>query len=247
MIENAKSFQEDCKKHVDSMLHNREFVDLSKRWLSLSAKEKYTYQFRWMGRPIIQLPTDIVAMQDVIWRTRPDLIIETGVAHGGSVIFSASMLQLLGGDRHVIGIDIDIREHNRKEIEKSPVFSRITLLEGSSTDEDIVRNVYDIAKNYRKIMVILDSDHTESHVLKELHAYAPLVSNGCYLVVYDTSVEYMPDDLNADRPWSVRNNPFTAVKKFLESDQTFEIDHEIESYLMITNAPSGWLRKKEFI
>ena len=244
MSEDTRSFQEDCKMHIDSMKHNQEFAGLSRRWLSLSAKEKYTYQFRWMGRPIIQLPTDIVAMQDVIWRTKPDLIIETGVAHGGSVIFSASMLQLLGGDGHVVGIDIDIREHNRREIEKSPVFPRITLLEGSSTDKEIVNRVYEIAKNYHTVMVILDSCHTESHVLNELQAYSPLVSNGCYLVVYDTSVEYMPDALNSDRPWSVGNNPSTAVKKFLESDHSFEVDHEIESYLMITNAPNGWLRKK---
>lgn len=245
MAENMKSFQEECKMRIASMTHNQEFVDLSRRWLSLSAKEKYTYQFRWMGRPIIQLPTDIVAMQDVIWRTKPDLIIETGIAHGGSIIFSASMLQLLGGDGHVVGIDIDIREHNRREIEKSPVFPRITLLEGSSTDKEIVNRVYEIAKNYHTVMVILDSCHTESHVLNELQAYSPLVSNGCYLVVYDTSVEYMPDDLNSDRPWSVGDNPSTAVKKFLESDHSFEVDHEIESYLMITNAPNGWLRKRD--
>jgi cephalosporin hydroxylase len=204
---------------------------------------KYSYNFTWMGRPIIQYPQDIIAMQEIIWEVQPDLIIETGVAHGGSIIFSASMLELIGNDGQVIGIDIDIRAHNRTEIEQHKLFKRITLLEGSSTDKTIVEKVYKIAKNKNKIMVILDSNHTHDHVLQELNLYANLTTVGSYCLVFDTIIEDMPDGSFPDRPWGKGNNPKTAVWEFLKANDNFEIDKTIENKLLITVAPSGYLKR----
>jgi cephalosporin hydroxylase len=182
-------------------------------------------------------------MQEIIWEVQPDLIIETGVAHGGSIIFSASMLELIGNDGQVIGIDIDIRAHNRTEIEQHKLFKRITLLEGSSTDKTIVEKVYKIAKNKNKIMVILDSNHTHDHVLQELNLYANLTTVGSYCLVFDTIIEDMPDGSFPDRPWGKGNNPKTAVWEFLKANDNFEIDKTIENKLLITVAPSGYLKR----
>ena len=181
-------------------------------------------------------------MQELIWNVKPDFIIETGIAHGGSLIFSASMLELIGGYGHVLGIDIDIREHNRVEIEKHPMFKRITMIQGSSTDPEIVKKVYAFAKDKKKILVVLDSFHTHDHVLKELELYSPLVSAGSYLVVFDTIIEDMPDDYFPDRPWGKGNNPKTAVWEFLKKNDRFVIDKEIENKLLITVTPDGYLK-----
>lgn len=215
---------------------------ISYDWLVASAKTKYSYKFSWLGIPIIQYPQDIVAMQEIIWEVRPDLIVETGVAHGGSLIFSSSMMELLGGDGHVLGIDIDIREHNRIAINKHPMSRRITLIQGSSVEEETVKRVYELSQGRKRVLVMLDSNHTHSHVLKELQLYSPLVKKGSYLVVFDTVVEDMPEDFFPDRPWGKGNNPKTAVWEFLKSNDRFEIDKEFESKLLVTVAPDGYLK-----
>lgn len=206
------------------------------------SRYRYSYNFSWLGRPIIQFPQDIVAMQEIIWRVKPDLIIETGIAHGGSLIFWSSMLQLLGGDGRVIGIDIAIRPRNREELEQHPLFSRITLVEGSSVDAVIVDRVRTLAAGRRRVMVVLDSNHAHDHVLKELQLYSPLVCRGSYLVVFDTIVEEMPDDFAAGRPWGKGNNPKTAVREFLKHNDRFEVDVEVERKLLLSVAPGGYLK-----
>jgi cephalosporin hydroxylase len=224
-----------------------------------SLSSKYSYNFKALGRPIIQYPQDIVAMQELIWQIKPDLIIETGIAHGGSLVLSASMLALLdmcevietGGTfdpkeskRKVLGIDIDIRNHNRKAIEGHPMASRIQMIEGSSIDPEIIQQVYLVAKGYQRVLICLDSNHTHAHVLAELEAYAPLTSIGSYCVVFDTIVENMPKELFTDRPWGPGDNPKTAVREYLKTHSEFEIDKTIDNKLLITVAPDGYLKRK---
>jgi len=216
--------------------------NLTNRWFIESCRHKYSYNFSWMGRPIIQFPQDIIAMQEIIWQIKPDLIVETGIAHGGSLIFYASMLELIGEGGQILGIDVDIRQHNRVEIEKHPMFKRITMIEGSSIDEEIAKQVFDFAKGNSRVLVILDSNHTHDHVLKELELYSPLVTKDSYLVVFDTVVEDMPEDFFSDRPWGKGNNPKTAVWEFLKTNKRFEIDKDIEAKLLITVAPDGYLK-----
>ena len=211
-------------------------------WMIRSIGQRYSYGFSWLGRPIIQYPQDIMALQEIIWRVKPRLIVETGIAHGGSLIFHASMLELLGGDGLVVGIDIDIRAHNRIEIERHPMFKRARMIEGSSIDPAIVEEVHRMADDRGPVLVALDSNHTHDHVLQELQAYAPLVTAGSYLVVFDTVVEDMPPGSFPDRPWDKGNNPKTAVHEFLLTNDRFEIDREIEAQLQITAAPDGYLR-----
>jgi cephalosporin hydroxylase len=223
-----------------------------------STLPKYSYNFFWQGRPIIQYPQDIVAMQELIWRIKPDLIIETGIAHGGSLIFSASMLTLLAycdaveqgqpldpsrPQRRVLGIDIDIRAHNRAAIEAHPMSNRIDMIQGSSIDPEIIARVHTLAEGHQRILVCLDSNHTHDHVLAELEAYAPLVSPGSYCVVFDTLIEDMPADMFPDRPWGPGNNPKTAVREYLETHPEFQIDKSIQNKLLITVAPDGYLKR----
>lgn len=241
-----QEFQKECSERIASYSNNHKLIESAQEYLQESCAIKYSYNFSWMGRPIIQYPEDIVAMQEIIWKVKPDLIIETGIAHGGSIIFSASMLELLGGEnREVIGLDIDIRAHNRKEIESHPMFKRITMFEGDSTSPEIAKQVYDIAKKHEKILVCLDSNHTHDHVLKELKLYAPLVSAGSYCVVFDTVIEDLPDDMFPDRPWGHGNNPKTAVHEYLKDHSEFIIDKSIEQKLLVTVAPSGYLKRIE--
>ncbi|MGM9512074.1 cephalosporin hydroxylase family protein [Larkinella sp. GY13] len=206
-----------------------------------SNRDKYSYNFTWMGRPIIQYPQDMIAMQELIWQLKPDLIIETGIAHGGSLIFYASILELIGNGE-VLGIDIDIRAHNRREIENHPMFKRITMLEGSAIDETLAAEVARKAEDKQTVMVCLDSNHTHDHVLRELELYAPLVTVGSYLVVFDTIVEDLPAN-SYDRPWDKGNNPKTAVWEFLKHHSDFEINHEIDHKLLISVAPEGYLKR----
>ena len=214
---------------------------LSRIWLREAGRFKYSYNFSWMGRPVIQFPQDLVAMQEIIWRVRPRLIVETGIAHGGSLIFYASMLELLGGDGLVLGVDIDIREHNRREIEAHPMFKRIRMLEGSSIDPQIVAEVHRLAGDRQPVIVTLDSNHTHDHVLAELEAYAGLVHKGSYLVVFDTVIEDLPAGSFPDRPWDKGNNAKTAVHEFLRRTPRFTIDRQTEDKLQITVAPDGYL------
>jgi cephalosporin hydroxylase len=218
----------------------------------------YTYNFTWLGRPIIQYPQDIQAMQEIIWEVRPDVIIETGIAHGGSLIMSASMLALLDycdaqenkttltpglSSRKVIGVDIDIRAHNKEEIEKHPLSHLITMIQGSSIAAETIEQVKQAAMGGKRVLVCLDSNHTHDHVLAELEAYAPLVTAGSYCVVFDTVVENMPIELCAGRPWHPGNSPKTAVYEYLKSHSEFEIDKSIQDKLLVTVAPDGYLKR----
>ena len=217
---------------------------LTREWFLESCREKYSYRFSWMGRPIIQYPQDLIAMQELIWRVRPDAIVETGIAHGGSLVFYASMLQLCGGEGRVIGVDIDIRAHNRAALDEHPMRSRIELIQGSSIDPAIVDEVRAKLAGRERVMVVLDSNHTHAHVLAELRAYSPLVTPGSYLVVFDTVVEYMPKaEFFPDRPWGEGDNPLTAVRAFLRETDRFEIDRELDERLQISVAPEGYLKR----
>jgi cephalosporin hydroxylase len=238
----AKQFKKQCLERIKLNRNNDKLANAAQTFMRESILPSYSYNFSWLGRPIIQYPQDMIAMQEIIWQVKPDLIIETGIAHGGSLIYYASMLELLGDGGQVLGIDIDIREHNRVEIEKHPMFKRITMIEGSSIDEEIVKQVHDFARDKKQIMVVLDSMHTHDHVLKELELYSHLVTKGSYLVVFDTTIEDMPEDFFHNRPWSKGNNPKTAVWEFVKTNDRFVIDKEIENKLLITVAPDGYLK-----
>ncbi len=235
-------FELEKRASIARMGQDRDLAGLTRQWFELSCRHKYSYNFTWMGRPIIQFPQDILAMQELIWQVRPELIVETGIAHGGSLIFYASMLELLGGEGRVLGIDIDIRPHNRAEIEKHPMFRRIDMIEGSSIDADIVGRVRETASGKRPVLVVLDSNHTHDHVLAELRAYAPLVTAGSYLVVFDTVVEHMSKDFFPDRPWGPGDNPKTAVEAYLKECDRFAVDRAIDDKLLISVAPGGFLQ-----
>ena len=237
-----KDFENQNKKMINSMNRDSILKENSKKWLLDSYKYEYSYHFTWLGRPIIQYPQDIMAIQEIIWKVKPDLIVETGIAHGGSIIFSASMLELLGKGE-VVGIDIDIRKHNRKEIEKHPLFHRITLLEGSSTNSTIVKKIKKIAENHKRVLVLLDSNHTYEYVLKEMNYYSKLVTKGSYMIVFDTIIEDLNEQFFKNKPWGKGNNPKTAVMEFLKKNKTFQIDHQIEKKLLVTEAPSGFLKR----
>jgi cephalosporin hydroxylase len=220
----------------------------SRAWINKIAKHKYTYNFRWLGRPIIQLPQDIIAMQEIVWTVQPDIIIEAGIAHGGSLIFSASMLELnaaCGGppDAEVLGVDIDIRAHNREAIEAHPLAKRISMIQGSSVAPEIIEQVKTKVAGKQRVLVCLDSNHTHDHVLAELKAYAPLTSVGSYCVVFDTIIEDMPAEMFPDRPWGPGDNPKTAVREYLKTHPEFEIDKHIDHKLMISVAPDGYLKR----
>jgi cephalosporin hydroxylase len=203
---------------------------------------RYSYNFEWLGLPIIQYPQDIVAMQELCWSVKPDLIIETGVARGGSVIFYASMLRLLGGEGLVLGIDIDIRAHNRESIERHPLSEHVRLIDGSSTSDEVVGQVAEYAQRAQRTMVVLDSNHTKDHVARELELYAPFVGKGSYIVVFDTVVETIPADLIGERDWAKGNSPANAVDEFLQRDERFVIDRSIDAKLLISAAPRGYLK-----
>lgn len=251
-------FEAESVDRIKAIGADQEMRDLTAGFLRRSSELQYSYNFFWMGRPIIQYPQDMAAMQELVWQTRPDLIIETGIAHGGSLIMNASLLALLdmcdaitdgtpfdprSPRRKVLGVDIDIREHNRKAIEAHPMSNRIDMLQGSSIAEDILAQVRDYAAPFKRVLVSLDSNHTHEHVLAELEAYAPLVTSGSYCIVFDTIVEDMPEGTYPDRPWSKGNNPKTAVWKYLETHPEFSIDRAMHDKLQITVAPDGFLKR----
>lgn len=253
-----QQFEEERHARIEAFGRDAEFRALGRAWIEASMKRQYVYNFTSLGRPIIQYPEDMIAMQELIWRVRPDLIIETGIAHGGSLVLSASMLALLDmcdaiasgttidprvSARKVIGVDIDIRAHNRSAIDAHPMASRIQMIQGSSVDKDIVAQVRKAAEGYRTVLVCLDSNHVHDHVLAELKAYAPFVTVGSYCVVFDTFVEDMPQGYFRDRPWDVGNNPKTAVRQFLANHPEFAADKEVEDKLVATAAPEGYLKR----
>ena len=259
MTEESK-FYSDRLERLDLYNHDLLLKSLAQQWVFESMKKKYLYNFDWLGRPIIQYPQDMVAIQEIIWSIKPTLIIETGIAHGGSLILSASMLALLdyceaiesgtpidpsGSKRKVVGIDIEIREHNRSAIECHPMGSKVEMIEGSSTDQRVINQVAEISKGHTSVLVLLDSNHTHEHVLGELKAYANLVSVGSYCVVFDTFVEDMPAGYFLDRPWDKGNSPRTAVVEFLKDHSEFVVDESIQNKLLITVAPGGFLRRIE--
>lgn len=251
-------FNEEVLRRIKDIDQNTDLKVCSYAFMKASLTPMYSYNFSWLGRPVIQYPQDIVALQEIIWQVRPDLIIETGIAHGGSLIMSASMLALLdycdavesgvplvpkASKRRVLGLDIDIRAHNRKAIEAHPMAHKIDMIQGSSVAPDVIAEVHKRAVNYERILVCLDSNHTHDHVFAELEAYAPLVTLGSYCCVFDTIVEDMPKELSGDRPWGPGNNPKTAVWQYLTKHPEFEIDKSIQNKLLITVAPDGYLKR----
>jgi len=269
-IDRAADFAHEVAKSIEALRNDERLKQTTLKWIQEANSHKYTYNFRSLGRPIIQFPQDIIAVQELIWDVRPDLIIETGIAHGGSLILSASILTLLDycdavqsgqildpcrTHRRVLGIDIDIRAHNRAAIEAHPMSHRIDMIQGSSVAAEIVAQVHKVAADYQQVLVILDSNHTHEHVLAELEAYAPLIGTGGYCIVFDTLIEDLPASMFPDRPWGPGNSPKTAVREYLRrlrdegrsaadgSRLNLEVDRAIESKLLITVAPEGYLRR----
>ena len=252
-------FQQAVRASIEALGKDAQLKQDTLDWMIRAGGDhNYSYNFSWLGRPIIQYPQDIVGMQELIWKVKPDLVIEMGIAHGGSLILHASMLALLEyceaaetgsvldtsqARRRVLGVDIDIRDHNRAAIDAHPMSHRIDMIQGSSVDPDTISQVQAYSRDYSTVLVVLDSNHTHDHVFAELEAYAPLTSVGSYCVVFDTLVEDAPDEYFADRPWGKGNNPKTAVWEFLKSHPEFEIDKEFENKLLITVAPDGFLRR----
>lgn len=257
-MDQINQFQNERRVRIDAYGDDQVLQKQSSTWLRESMERMYVYNFDWLGRPIIQYPQDMVAMQELIWKVKPNLIIETGIAHGGSLVLSASMLAMLDmcdaigtgemfdpkvSKRKVLGIDIDIRAHNREAIEAHPMASRIQMIQGSSVAPEIIEQVHAIAQDYSRVLVCLDSNHTHDHVLAELEAYAELTSVDSYCVVFDTFVEDMPKGFFKDRPWDISNNPKTAVWEYLKKHPEFEVDRGIQNKLLITVAPDGYLKR----
>ncbi|WP_243439153.1 cephalosporin hydroxylase family protein [Fundidesulfovibrio soli] len=246
-MESPQEFKERCAEEIAAMGRDEGFERSSQEWMQRAELHRYTYHFEWLGRPIIQFPQDILAMQELIWTVRPEVIVETGIAHGGSLVFYASMLELLvqcGMIQHgrVIGVDIDIRTHNRQAIEAHPLARRITMVQGSSVAPDTVAAVRALAGRNGPCLLALDSNHTHGHVLAELRAYADLVTVGSYCVVFDTAIEHSPNPVQG-RGWGKGNNPLTAVDEFLAGDERFAQDSSITDKLRISECPGGYLKR----
>ncbi len=253
-----KEFEQERQEIIRELGKDQDIAAASNEWMRRVNAKKYSYTFTSLGRPIIQYPQDMVAMQELIWQTKPDLIIETGIAHGGSLIMSAAALAMLDiceaieagknidpskSERKVLGVDIDIRAHNKAAIEAHPMASRIEMIQGSSIESEIIEKVKMIAGRYKRVLVCLDSNHTHEHVLAELEAYAPLVSKDSYCVVFDTVIEDLPADMFGDRPWAPGDNPKTALHAYLKSHPEFEIDKSIDHKLLVSVAPDGFLKR----
>lgn len=241
-MDDSKEFEAQNLLSIKALSEDSDMAELTRKWFNHSFQHRYSYHFKWMGMPIIQYPQDIVAMQELIWDIKPKYIVETGVARGGSIILYASLLKLLGDDGKVLGIDIDIRSHNRKRIEEHPMFDHVELIEGSSISSEVVSQVKQIVGSEGPVMVALDSNHSHQHVLKELELYSDLVSVGSYLVVFDTHCEFLPQEYLTDRPWGKGDSAYTAVQEFLKKDARFE-RIPIEDKLQISAAPFGYLKR----
>lgn len=227
---------------IEGMASDDEFRSMSRDWMVRSTSYEYSYHFTWLGLPIIQYPQDIVALQEILWAVRPDLIVETGIARGGSLALSASILELIGGDGIVVGVDVDIREPTRRAIEGHPLAKRVRMIEGSSTDPAVIEVVAELAAGRSQVVVLLDSNHTSEHVLRELDLYSPLVGQGGYIVVFDTIIEEMPVGTYPERPWDVGDSPATAISTFLGRNHRFEVDSNIDRKLILTVARGGYLK-----
>lgn len=264
------NFQAEVAQNIEHLGNDRELKALTLKWIADASEHRYVYNFAFLGRPIIQFPQDMVAVQELIWSVKPDLIVETGIAHGGSLIMSAGMLALLEyceaceqgrtldpsrPRRKVLGVDIDIRPHNRQAVEDHPLAKHIDMIQGSSIAADTIAKVHAHARDFKRVMVILDSNHTHEHVLAELEAYAPLVAQGSYCIVMDTAVEDMPADMFSNRPWGIGDNPKTAVWAYLKAlgesgrkgsdgrPLKFEVDKRVENKILISVAPDGYLKR----
>lgn len=229
---------------IEAMGRDEELRRKSLDWMLHADRYKYTYNFTWMGRPIIKFPSDIIIQQELMWKLKPDLVIETGIAHGGSIIFTASMMEMMGIDGEVVGIDIDIRQYNRTLIEEHPMAKRITMYEGSSISAEVIEKVRKHTIGKKCVMVILDSLHSHEHVYNELKAYAPMVTVGSYCVLPDTFIEFFPKGYYShNRPWDVGDNPYTGMKQYLGETDMFETDHSLTNKAMITETIDGYLRR----
>ena len=254
------NFKKEVKKEIEVQGRDKKMLNITKKWMKRAGELKYSYHFEWMGRPIIQHPQDMIATQQLIWDIKPDLIVETGIARGGSLIFYASLLELISNSgknkkAKVLGVDIDIRKENLKEIKKHPMYKRINLIEGSSTNKKVYEKVYKFSKKFKKIMVFLDSNHTEEHVINELEIYAKLVTKNSYCIVFDTIIEELPLVYGMNRSWGKNNNPKSALNKYLKKIKqvptfdlnkqkiNFEIDKSIDSQILISVAPGGFLKR----
>ena len=248
------AFQRECEANIDAMGRDRELASLSRDWIAGSARHKYVYNWRWCGLPIIQLPPDVLVTQELVWDIRPDVIVETGVARGGSLTFSASLLAMLDAaeatgrtpattPRRVIGIDIEIRSHNRRAIEAHPFAAMIQLVEGSSVDPVLVADVRNRIRTGDRVLVILDSNHTHDHVLAELESYAGLVTPGSYCIVQDTGIEDAAPGSFPGRSWGPGNSPKSAIAAWLPRHPEFVVDHRIDHKLLLSSSPGGYLRR----
>jgi cephalosporin hydroxylase len=253
-LSDLKNFELESLASIRHLAADIDAQRISQQWIDITGPHRYVYNWRWMGLPIIQLPADVVALQEIVFRVKPSVIVETGVARGGSTVFNASMLMLVDlfengyasasdSKRRCVGVDIEIRRHNREAIESHPLSKIITLIEGSSTDESTVKAVEEIIRPDDTVLVILDSNHTHEHVLSELRHYAPIVTAGSYLVVHDTGIENAAKEAFVNREWGRGNNPLTALRDFLSENPNFVIDNEVCDKLLITSSPSGYLRK----
>ena len=241
-MDDFKKFESQRKKSILKLEKSKKFINQSNEWLLESIKNRYSYNFDWLGLPIIQYPQDIVAIQEIIWKTKPNIIIETGVARGGSLILSASILELISNNGLVFGIDIDIRKHNRERIENHPLSKRIKLINNSSINKDVTDEIDQYVKPNDDVLVILDSNHTHKHVLSELNIYQKYLKKNNYMIVLDTIIDDMPENFSSKRSWGKKNNPKTAVNKFIKYTDRFVIDNSIHNKLLITVANSGYLK-----
>ena len=240
-MDDRESFAAERAERLSELAEMSGPLPEAKAFFEASLPLLYSYNFDWLGLPIIQYPQDVMATQEIVWRTKPDLIIETGIARGGSLILYASLLKLIGNGGRVVGVDIDIRPHNRAAIEEHPLADAVHLIEGSSIDGTTAASVRDRVADAERVMVVLDSMHTADHVLRELELYSPLVTKGCYLIVFDTVIEFMPPASVANRPWGKGNSPYNAVQQFLETNSRFRVDRSIDAKLQVSVAPRGYL------
>lgn len=243
MTDDRDEFQTQSRSKALAMGADPEIQRLDRELTIVSDEHDYSYMWNWLGLPIIQMPADIVVTQEIIWQNRPQVIIETGVARGGSVVLHASMLQLIG-EGQVVAVDIDIRPHNRAAVEEHPLAYRVTLIEGSSVEADVLDQLEAAIGDAERVMVVLDSNHTHEHVLAEIELYTRFVTPGQFMIVADTLVEDLPYQEHRPRPWGPGDNPKTAVDQYLkENPGVYEVDEVVNSKLLLTSSRGGYLRK----
>ena len=244
MIPSDKEFESERIASIQKMNSDKDLLEKSIEWMRSADKYKYSYNFRWMGLPIIKYPNDIVVMQEIFWKTKPDLVIEVGIARGGSVVFSASMQKMMDIENsEVVGIDIQITAETKKFLASHQLSKKITIYEKSSLDDEIAAIIQPHLKNKKSVLVILDSDHTHEHVLKELLIYSRVVTKDSFIILTDTFIEFLPPGYFVNREWDVGNNPYTALMAFLKENSDFIVDEDFSSKALISEAISGFIRR----